>query len=94
MFEEAKNLYQYKDRQALQTVGYQEIFDFIDGQYSEEEAIRLLKRNTRRYAKRQLTWFKRDADIRWFSARDTDEIIVFIKDAVTTLSTSTIQDNG
>ena len=94
LFEEAKNLYQYKDRQALQTVGYQEIFDFIDGQYSEEEAIRLLKRNTRRYAKRQLTWFKRDADIRWFSARDTDEIIVFIKDAVTTLSTSTIQDNG
>ncbi|HEY8938407.1 MAG TPA: tRNA (adenosine(37)-N6)-dimethylallyltransferase MiaA [Cyclobacteriaceae bacterium] len=67
LFEEAEALYKYKDHQALQTVGYQEIFDFMDGQYDRDEAIRLLKRNSRRYAKRQLTWFKRDEEIKWFA---------------------------
>jgi tRNA dimethylallyltransferase len=57
LFEEAKNLYEQRHRRALQTVGYQEIFDFIDDKYEREEAVRLLKRNSRRYAKRQLTWF-------------------------------------
>jgi tRNA dimethylallyltransferase len=66
LFEEAKALYPLKHLNALQTVGYQEIFDFMDGQYEKEEAIRLLKRNSRRYAKRQFTWFKRDEDIQWF----------------------------
>jgi tRNA dimethylallyltransferase len=55
----------------LQTVGYKEIFDFMDGKYGKEEAIRLLKRNSRRYAKRQLTWFKRDVETRWFSPDDS-----------------------
>lgn len=68
LFEEAQALYPFKDRQALQTVGYREIFDHIDGAYDREEAIRLLKRNSRRYAKRQLTWFKRDEDTRWISS--------------------------
>jgi tRNA dimethylallyltransferase len=71
LFEEAESLYPQRHCQALQTVGYKEIFDFIDGNYDREEAIRLLKRNSRRYAKRQLTWFKRDAEIRWFSAYDS-----------------------
>ena len=71
LFEEAESLYPQRNCQALQTVGYKEIFDFIDGNYDREEAIRLLKRNSRRYAKRQLTWFKRDAGIRWFSANDS-----------------------
>jgi tRNA dimethylallyltransferase len=66
LFKEAKQLYPLKHLNALQTVGYQEIFDFMDGHYTKDEAIRLLKRNSRRYAKRQLTWFKRDADIQWF----------------------------
>lgn len=66
LFEEAKGLYQYKNHQALQTVGYQEIFDLMDGKYDREEAIRLLKRNSRHYAKRQMTWFKRDEEIKWF----------------------------
>lgn len=78
LFEEAKNLYRHKHRQALQTVGYQEIFDFIDGKYDKEEAVRLLKRNSRRYAKRQLTWFKRDTDMHWFSSHDIQKIIDFI----------------
>lgn len=68
LFKEAAALYPKKHLNALQTVGYQEIFDWMDGQYTQEEAVRLLKRNSRRYAKRQLTWFKRDADIYWLDA--------------------------
>ena len=79
LFEEAEGLYSFKDKNALQTVGYQEIFGFIDGQYDKEEAIRLLKRNSRRYAKRQLTWFKRDEQIRWFKPDDDKSVINFIQ---------------
>jgi tRNA dimethylallyltransferase len=70
LFAEAEALYPFRAHQALQTVGYTEIFDFMDGKYDRDEAIRLLKRNSRRYAKRQLTWFKRDAETKWFSAHD------------------------
>ncbi len=76
LFEEAKNFYLYKNLNALQTVGYQEIFDFMDSLYDKAEAIRLLKRNSRRYAKRQLTWFKRDEEIHWFRP---DELIQNLK---------------
>jgi tRNA dimethylallyltransferase len=85
LFEEAKSVYPYKNHNALQTVGYQEIFDFIDGQYDREEAIRLLKRNSRRYAKRQLTWFKRDEGISWFDAENVDPIIQYVKERIGTL---------
>lgn len=74
LFEEAKRLYPFKDKNALQTVGYKEIFDFLDGNYDEEEAIRLLKRNSRRYAKRQMTWFKKDQSIHWFGPHQIEEI--------------------
>jgi tRNA dimethylallyltransferase len=84
LFAEAKELYQFKNHHALQTVGYQEIFDFMDGLYDRDEAIRLLKRNSRRYAKRQLTWFKRDMDIKWFSPEDIDAIIEYLNLAVAT----------
>ncbi len=80
LIEEATGLYRHKHCQALQTVGYQEIFDLIDGKYDLDEAIRLLKRNSRRYAKRQLTWFKRDTDISWFSANDQEKISGFVLD--------------
>jgi tRNA dimethylallyltransferase len=79
LLEEARGLYQHRHRQALQTVGYQEVFDFMDDKYDMEEAIRLLKRNSRRYAKRQLTWFKRDTDVQWFSPRDVEAIVDFVK---------------
>lgn len=78
LFEEAKGLYPFKKNQALQTVGYQEIFDFMDGKNDYDETVRLLKRNSRHYAKRQLTWFKRDPDIKWFNAHTTDEIITWV----------------
>jgi tRNA dimethylallyltransferase len=79
LFEEATQLYPFKAKNALQTVGYQEIFDFIDGKYDREEAIRLLKRNSRRYAKRQLTWFKRDEEIKWFNPLNLQAILESIK---------------
>jgi tRNA dimethylallyltransferase len=70
LFDEAKKLYPFKNYNALQTVGYQEIFDFLDGKYDGDEAVRLLKRNTRHYAKRQITWFKKDSEIEWGSPMD------------------------
>ncbi|HHP7241121.1 MAG TPA: tRNA (adenosine(37)-N6)-dimethylallyltransferase MiaA [Cyclobacteriaceae bacterium] len=66
LFDEARSLYKYRGHNALQTVGYKEIFDYLNGFYDYDEAVRLLKRNTRRYAKRQLTWFKRDKEVVWF----------------------------
>jgi tRNA dimethylallyltransferase len=78
LFEEAASLLAYRHHNALQTVGYQEIFDFMDGAYNREEAIRLLKRNSRRYAKRQLTWFKRDPQIMWMNPANIGEIIKMI----------------
>jgi tRNA dimethylallyltransferase len=72
---EAKNLYQYKPLNALQTVGYRELFDFIDGIISIEKAKELIKQNTRHYAKRQMTWFKKDNDIVWLKQEDIEEYI-------------------
>ena len=67
LLDEVKLLEKYKQKNALQTVGYKEIFDFLDNKYDWDECVRLLKRNSRRYAKRQLTWFKKDIDIKWFN---------------------------
>ncbi|MDE5851269.1 MAG: tRNA (adenosine(37)-N6)-dimethylallyltransferase MiaA, partial [Alistipes sp.] len=78
---EARALYPYRALNSLQTVGYRELFDHFDGRITREEAIELIKRNTRRYAKRQLTWFRRDAEIRWF-APDEDEAIIAHADLV------------
>lgn len=75
LFEEAEGLYAHKDHNALQTVGYREIFDFMEGAYDRQGAVRLLKRNSRRYAKRQLTWFKRDPEIVWMNPANITEII-------------------
>jgi tRNA dimethylallyltransferase len=79
LFEEAKSLLQFRNHQALQTVGYKEIFDHFDGLYDREEAIRLLKRNSRRYAKRQMTWFQKDKEFVWFDARKQNDILEFIE---------------
>ncbi len=71
---EARAVYQLRHLNALQTVGYKELFDFFDGRITRDEAVELIKRNSRRYAKRQLTWFRRDADIHWFTPDDTEGI--------------------
>lgn len=78
LFDEATSLFPYKDLNALQTVGYSEIFGFLEGKYDKEEAIRLLKRNSRRYAKRQLTWFKKDPEMSWFHPDQFEEVHGFI----------------
>lgn len=77
--EEAKKYIAYRNVNALQTVGYSEIYGYIDGLYDREEMVRLLKRNSRRYAKRQLTWFTRDAEIQWFHPGSKTEIATFIE---------------
>jgi tRNA dimethylallyltransferase len=79
LFEEARQLSPLREKNALQTVGYQEIFDFTDEKYDYDEAVRLLKRNTRRYAKRQLTWFKKDKEITWFSPFEVSAIMKHIE---------------
>lgn len=79
LLEEAIKLYPYKGRNPLQTVGYQELFGYIDKQYTLDEAITLIKRNTRRYAKRQLTWFRKDPDIYWFQPHDFNNILNHIQ---------------
>jgi tRNA dimethylallyltransferase len=86
LFDEAKAMYAYKHYNALQTVGYQEIFDYLDGMYDREEAIRLLKRNSRRYAKRQLTWFRRDAETQWFNPAAVEDIIHFIEEKISAIN--------
>lgn len=75
---EARALYPYRALNALQTVGYREFFDYFDGRIGYDEAVELIKRNSRRYAKRQLTWFRRDSEIRWFAPDDDAAIIAHI----------------
>jgi tRNA dimethylallyltransferase len=78
LFEEAEKLAPFKNLNALQTVGYQEIFGFLEGRYDRAGSIRLLKQNSRRYAKRQLTWFKKDTEMHWFDPKEFDPIIQYI----------------
>lgn len=75
---EAQSLYPLRDCNALQTVGYREFFDYMDGKTTLDEAIELLKRNSRRYAKRQATWFRKDRDTAWFSPDDQESIMKYI----------------
>ena len=76
LLEEVKRLHGYKDLNALQTVGYRELFAHLDGILSLEEAINEIKKNTRRFAKRQGTWFRRDPEIKWFDFKAGHEDIV------------------
>lgn len=82
LFDEARRLFPLRHLNALQTVGYKEIFGYLEGQYDKEETIRLLKRNSRRYAKRQMTWFKKDEQILWFSPEEFDSVVDTIKSKV------------
>ncbi len=79
LFDEAKSLYAYREHQALQTVGYQEIFPYLEGKYSREEAVQLLKKNSRNYAKRQLTWFRKDKEYQWFQPGQLQEMLSLIR---------------
>jgi tRNA dimethylallyltransferase len=76
---EAKALFEYKNLNALNTVGYKEFFDYFEGKISKEKAIELIKQNSRRYAKRQMTWWARDKDISWFDPVQIKEMIELIE---------------
>jgi tRNA dimethylallyltransferase len=79
LIEEAKKLFPYKDLNALQTVGYRELFSFFDGEITLDFAIQEIKKNTRRFSKRQLTWFKRTENVKWFDyLLDTKQIVDYI----------------
>lgn len=73
MVEEARSVYPKRSLNSLQTVGYRELFDYFDGQYDLDRAIELIQQNTRHYAKRQMTWFRKDKEIQWLNAHDTYE---------------------
>lgn len=79
---EARSVYHLRQLNSLQTVGYREMFEYFDGKISREEAIELIKRNSRRYAKRQMTWFRRDSEIRWFSPEEADAMLEFLENTI------------
>lgn len=83
LVEEAKKLHQHKNLNALQTVGYRELFSFFDNDFTKEFAIAEIKKNTRRFAKRQITWFKRDEETLWFDYKsDLEKIISEIENRI------------
>jgi tRNA dimethylallyltransferase len=82
--EESGDLLKFRDLNALNSVGYREFFDFFDGLISREKAIELIKRNSRRYAKRQITWWGKDKDINWFHPDRIGEIIEYIDNSIKT----------
>ena len=78
LLDEVQSLYPRRSLNALNTVGYKELFDYIDGRWPLEEAVERIKGNTRRYARKQLTWYKKDEQIRWFHPDDKETIINYI----------------
>ncbi len=78
LLEEVKELYTFKKLHTLNTVGYQELFDYIEDKLTLEQAVELIKQNTRNYAKRQLTWFKKDKGIYWYGPEEKSEIMKYI----------------
>jgi tRNA dimethylallyltransferase len=84
LLEEAEQLYPHKELNALQTVGYRELFTYFDGECTLNFAIEEIKKNTRRFSKRQLTWFKRTENAQWFDyLSKREEIIEYIKEKST-----------
>lgn len=78
MVAEAQKVYPMRHYNSLNTVGYKEVFEYIDGNISLDEAITKIQSNTRKYMRKQVTWFKRDQDIKWFNPSETKEIIKYI----------------
>jgi tRNA dimethylallyltransferase len=78
LINECEKMSLLRDKYALKTVGYTEIFDYFDNKHSLQKAIELIKQHTRNYAKRQITWFKREEDLEWFEPNETEKIIGFV----------------
>ena len=82
LVEEVKSLQSFRAYNALNTVGYSEIFDYLDGKLSLQEAVDKIKQNTRRFAKRQLTWFRKDQNTTWFEPNQTQEVIEYLEEKI------------
>lgn len=82
LIDEAQSLYPLKHLNALNTVGYRELFSWMDGEISQEKAIELIKRNSRRYARKQITWFRRDAEMQWFAPNESKPIIQYLEQQI------------
>jgi tRNA dimethylallyltransferase len=82
--QEARDLFRFRTLNALNSVGYKEFFDFFDGNISREKAIELIKRNSRRFAKRQITWWSKDQTIKWFHPEQSQNIIEYIDYSIKT----------
>ena len=78
LLDEAKRMVEHRNVNALNTVGYKELFNYIDGLWTLDEAVERIKGNTRRYARKQLTWFKRDTLMQWFHPDDRSDIMTYI----------------
>jgi tRNA dimethylallyltransferase len=78
LLQEAEALYQFRELNALNAVGYKELFDFLEGKHSLQEAVELIKGHTRQYARRQLTWFRKNEDIQWFHPDDMENLIKYL----------------
>ncbi|MBP9984757.1 MAG: tRNA (adenosine(37)-N6)-dimethylallyltransferase MiaA [Prevotella sp.] len=78
LIDEVLQLYNFRNLNALNTVGYKEVFDYLDGLLTLDEAIRQIQSNSRRYMRKQLTWFKRDESIKWFNPNNVEEILKYI----------------
>ena len=83
LLEEAKQYFEYRHLNTLNTVGYKEIYEYLLGNWTLEHAVEMIKQDSRRYAKRQLTWFNRDSEIHWFHPDDEEQIIDFVKEKLT-----------
>ena len=79
LLEEVRGLIDKRDTNALNTVGYKELFNYLDGLWTLDEAVERIKGNTRRYARKQLTWYKRDEKMRWFHPDQIEEILNYLK---------------
>ena len=81
LLEEVQSLIKYRNSNSLLTVGYKELFDHLDSKHTLQRAVELIKQNTRNFAKRQLTWFRKDKEISWFSPEDKMQVMDFVKNS-------------
>jgi tRNA A37 N6-isopentenylltransferase MiaA len=79
LLKEAEQFYPHKQLNTLNTVGYKELYEYMDGNWTLDFAINMIKQDSRRYTKRQLTWFNRDKEIRWFVPEDEEDILEYVK---------------
>ena len=79
LLQEAEQFYPHRDLNTLNTVGYKELYEYMSGNWTLEFAINMIKQDSRRYAKRQLTWFNRDVDIHWFHPQEEEKVIELVR---------------